>query len=218
MSARAVAYVSCFAVTVMGVASEAHAQEPAPVGVRAFPAPHYQLFRTDIGFGGATVPAQEAYGGNVSVEPKFNVLDNLAVGARVEAMIGGGGSLGSESENVSVQQNVAVATLLKTDYFLTRAAVRPWVGLGVGRYAIVSQGTNAGGADTTVNQNAGSYFGIAPQLGLELGGFRISATLNHILGANVEVTQTVGGETKKKKYSHDYATVEIGFRTGGRRR
>lgn len=181
------------------------------------PAPHYELFRTDIGFGAASVLDQEAYGGAVSVEPKVNLLDNVSVGARVEAMIGGGGNLGTgEDDGVSVKQNVAVATLAKGDFFLTRSAVRPWIGLGIGRYAIISQGTSTSSSDASVEQNAGAYFGVAPQLGLEMGGFRIGATYNHLLGAYVEVQQSVNG--KKKRFSHDYATVEIGFRFGGRRR
>lgn len=205
--------------SVVLMCGHASAQEPmpAPGPKRMIPAPHYQLFRSDIGFGAGTVPSQEIYAGSVSVEPKVNILDNIAVGARVEALIGGGGNIGGEGdEGVSVKQHVAVATLLKTDFFLTRSAVRPWVGLGFGRYAIVGQGADTGNDTVQVDQNAGAYFGVAPQVGLELGGFRLSATYNHIVGAQVEVRQTVGGETKK--YSQDYATVEIGFRFGGRRR
>ena len=189
---------------------------PAP---RMFPAPNYQLFRTDVGFGGATILDQEAYGGNISIEPKFNALDNLALGARVDVMIGGGGDLGGEGEDdgVSVKQHVAVGTMLKADYFLTRGSVRPWVGVGLGRYAIVGQDADTSG-DVEVKQNAGSYFGVAPQVGVELGGFRLSATYNKILGAEVEVRQQVGGEIEKKKYSQDYVTFELGFRIGGRRR
>jgi hypothetical protein len=218
MSARVGIRVSCLCLA-LAASSTARAQEvPAASGPSRWgvPAPHYQLFRTDIGFGAASVYEQEAYGGSVSVEPKMNILDNLAVGGRVEAMIGGGGNIGGD--DVSVKQNVAVATLLKTDFFLTRAAVRPWVGLGIGRYAIVSQGTETGDSTASVEQNAGAYFGVAPQIGVELGGFRIGATYNHIIGAQVEVRQTVNGNEETKKYSHDYATVEIGFRFGGRRR
>lgn len=209
-------------VGVVGVLAAGSAWAQADAGgttpTSPFPAPHYQWFRNDIGFGFANIPSQEAYGGNVSVEPKFNVLDNLAVGARVEAMISGGGSIGGpDNDNVSVKQHVAVATLLKTDYFLTRSAVRPWVGLGIGRYAIVGQDVGTS-SDVEVRQNAGAYFGVAPQLGLELGGFRLSATYNHIIGAQVEVRQSVGGDTQTKKYSQDYVTFEIGFRVGGRRR
>lgn len=194
----------------------ASAQEASRPGLSAiFPAPNYQLFRTDIGFGAGNVFSQEIYAGNVSVEPKVNVLDNVAVGGRVDVLIGGGGNFGGEGEDVSVRQHVAVATLLKTDVFLTRAAVRPWVGVGVGRYAIIGQGADTGD-EVQVDQNAGAYFGVAPQVGIELGGFRVSATYNHIVGAQVEVRQSVGGKTKK--YSQDYATVEIGFRFGGRRR
>lgn len=212
---------ACFAL----LGGSAWAQEgpamPPETGaaVRMFPAPSYQLFRTDVGFGAATIHAQEAYGGTVSVEPKVNVMDNLAVGARFEAMIGGGGNLGGPgSDEVTVKQNAAVATLLKTDFFLTRGSVRPWVGLGIGRYAIISQGSTTGSGSASVSQNAGAYFGVAPQVGIEMGGFRIGATYNHIVGAQVEVTQSVNGSPETKKYSHDYASIEIGFRFGGRRR
>jgi hypothetical protein len=205
-----------------GTASATDGTTPAtaapPAATRTIPAPNYQIFRTDIGFGAATVHAQGAYGGTVSVEPKLNLMDNVAIGARFEALIGGGGNIGGPgSGDVSVKMNVAVASLLKADYFLTTASVRPWVGLGIGRYAIVSQGVNTGGG-VSVKQNAGAYFGLAPQLGLELGGFRISLTYNHIVAAEVEVTQTVNGRPETKKYSHNYLTIDIGFRVGGQRR
>lgn len=188
------------------------------VNSRPLLAPHYQPFRTDFGFGAADILDQGAYGGSVSVEPKFNILDNLAVGARIEAMVGGGGNIGAPgSGEVTVKQNIAAATLLKTDFFLTRGAVRPWIGIGAGRYAIIGQGTSTSSSGASVDQHAGAYLGIAPQVGLEMGGFRIAATYNDILKAQVEVNQTVGGTTQTKKYSQNYVTVEIGFRLGGRR-
>lgn len=214
-------------------ASTASAQVPEPPPPAPMPAPapprssipylakNYQPFRSDFGMGGAAVLEQEAYGMSVSVEPKVNILDNLAVGGRVEAMIGGGGNIGEDEaggNEVSIRQNVAVATLLKADFFLTRGAVRPWIGVGAGRYAIISQGTSSGSGTASVDQNAGAYFGVAPQVGLEMGGFRISATYNKIVGAQVEVRQNVGTANEtKKNYSHDYASVELGFRFGGRR-
>ena len=221
MTVRTKGLVVAVVTSLSSVASAQTPPAPGPVAAeaisrRGYLAQHYQPFRTDFGFGYANVLDQKTHGGSISVEPKLNILDNLAVGARVEAMIGGGGDVGGET--TEVKQHVAVATLLKADYFLTRAAVRPWVGFGVGRYGIAAQGTKTSDDGASVNQNAGAYFGVAPQIGLEMGGFRIGATYNKIIGAQVEVKQEVGGETRKKTYSHDYVSIELGFRIGGRRR
>jgi hypothetical protein len=75
-------------------------------------------------------------------------------------------------------------------------------------YYLISQEVSAG-SNTSVNQQAGEFFGLAPQVGVEFGRGRLVATYNAVLGANVEVTQSVGG---KKSYRQDYWSVELGMR------
>ena len=190
-----------------------------PLNSRPLLAPHYQPFRLDTDFGFADIPDQGTKGGSVAVEPKLNVMDNLAVGLRVEAMIAGGGNIGAPgSGSVSMKENIDVATMLKGDFFLSRGSVRPWVGLGVGTYDVVGQGVSTDSSSgASVDQKAGRFFGVAPQVGLEMGGFRLAATYNDVAKADVVVTQSVGGGTQTKKYSDNYFTLSIGFRMGGRK-
>ncbi len=203
-------YVVVGAMLVSGTAS---AQSPS------FLAKSYQPFRMDSGVAGAAILSQESYGIAGFAEPKLNIIDNIAVGARFEGAIMMGGNIGAPGTGeVTVKQNVVVATLGKADFYMSRGSVRPWVGLGAGAYTIVGQGTSTSSGGASVSQKAGRYFGVAPQLGLEMGALRLSATYNKILGGETIVTQNVGGQDETKEYSADYFTVDLGFRFGGRRR
>jgi hypothetical protein len=186
----------------------------APLGSLA---PNYRPFRVDLGFGWATIPAQHANGGNMSIEPKFNFLDNVTGGFRVDLMGSAGGNVGSGSGEAEIRQQFIAAGLVKVDYYATTTRIRPWASLAFGRYAINGQGTRADDDDTSVEYTGGSYYGISPQVGLELAAFRISATYNHLFGARVVVIENVGVEKRNEYYSSSYATIEIGVRLGGGR-
>ncbi len=122
--------------------------------------------------------------------------------------ITGGGNISSTSSDVSVGVGVNVSAMAKVEYAAPTGTVRPVVGLGAGLYYLISQDVNAGD-NTSVSQQAGEFFGLAPQLGIEFGRGRLMATYNAVLGANVEIVQTVG-DTKSVR--QDYWSVELGMR------
>ena len=64
----------------------------------------------------------------------------------------------------------------------------------------------------------GRYFGVAPQIGIDLGRVRLAATYNAILGASLEVHQTVGDVEQTSSASQNYLSLELSFRFGGGRR
>jgi hypothetical protein len=184
-------------------------------------AKNYALFRLDTGLTGSMAHDSGGYGVGGFVEPKFNVLDTLAVGVRMEGhgMFGGDIDTGV-NQNVDLDMRATAAFLAKADYYIGTGTVRPFVGLGLGLYYFAGQSLSA----TNINQNAGSYFGIAPQVGVQLGAFRLAFTYNAILGANYEVSQSAGpgginqSVSGDQSISRNYMTLDIGFRFGGGKR
>lgn len=171
---------------------------------------NFQLFRMDSGLVGAYAPGDlSGYGIGGFVEPKFNATDRIAVGARLEGSVLMGMQIAG-SENVAVGMTSQAATLAKGEYFLSTRKVRPFIGLGAGMYTLASSGGGTSGA----NVSAGRYFGVAPQLGVNLGGFRLAGTYHMIFGDNL-VTLSAGNT---QKVSRNYASLDIGFQFGGKPR
>ncbi len=177
----------------------------------------YQPVRVDVGIAGAYTPSYGRSGFGAVVEPKLNITDQISVGLRFDGVVTFGGTLGSNGDT-SISVGAAAATLLDGEYFLTTSSVRPFVGLGLGMYAIVSQSVEAG-SNTSVSQAAGRYFGIAPSIGIDLGRLRLAATYNLILGADIEVRQNVGTPSEElTTYGQSYILFELSFRIGGSRK
>jgi outer membrane protein W len=188
----------------------------------------YQPIRVDVTFYAAYAAADAtSWGGGVAVEPKFNVTDHFSAGLRLE----GAGfvtqdvevSSGGTSSNVSQGARAVAAFLAKADYYLTDSTVRPFLGVGLGLYRIGagSQSVSSGTTGATVVQTASSFrgFGFAPQVGLNLGGFRLAATYHVITGGDMVVaTQAVGtGVPTEVKLPKNFFAFEIGGTFGGNR-
>ena len=62
--------------------------------------------------------------------------------------------------------------------------------------------------------DAGSYFGIAPQVGVNLGAVRLAAMYNLLFGGNT-VSVTTGSQ---ESISPSFLGIELSFRLGGGRR
>lgn len=181
-------------------------------------APNYQPIRVDVGIAGAYTPSYGRSGFGAVIEPKFNITDNISAGLRFDGVVTFGGTIGPEG-STSVSIGAAAATLLDGEYFLSTSSVRPFVGFGLGLYAIASESVEAGDANTSVSQVAGRFFGVAPALGIDLGRLRLAVTYNLILGADIEVRQNIGmpNETQTS-YGQSYLLFELSFRIGGARK
>lgn len=193
---------------------------PPPVGYYAPPPPtgrRYQLFRFDLH---ALFPISHGTGGwghGIALEPKFNVLDKLAVGLRTEAAVMGGGKVGPESASVSL--TAFVTLMAKVDYYFTHAPFRPFVAVGLGLVDLASVSTASNPTGTSVSEAAGVHFGISPQAGIELGAFRLAVTYHAIIGAMAEarIAVTTGG-MQIERTTRNVLSIELGGRIGGKRR
>jgi hypothetical protein len=58
----------------------------------------------------------------------------------------------------------------------------------------------------------------APQIGIDVGRLRLAATYNAIVGATLELRQTIGDVEQTEKLSQSYMSLELSFRFGGGRK
>lgn len=177
----------------------------------------YEPIRLDAGVTGSSVAVSDREGAGMVFEIKSMVRDDLAVGGRVEVAVMFGGRVGNDELPLDVA--MAACGLVKAEYYLADDPIRPFVGLGAGGYTIGAQTIDSGPNTTGISQQTGRYVGVAPQLGIDLGPVRIAATYNAILGATLELHQTIGDVPQTTRVSQNYLSLELSFRfAGGRAR
>lgn len=179
-------------------------------------AEHYENVRVDAGITGSTVRISDRNGSGMAVEIKGMAHDNLAIGGRVEFAVMFGGVVGEDEAPLDV--SIAASGLLKAEYLFGDALVRPFVGLGAGGYTIGSQTIAAGPNRDGIEVRTGRYFGVAPQIGVDIGRVRIAATYNAILGAYLELRQTIGNVEQTERLSQNYLSLELSFQFAGGRK
>lgn len=196
-------------------------QTLALAGVLAAPAAYadssqHEQIRVDAGLTGAWVGVSDRNGSGLVVEIKSMLNDQLALGGRVEMAVMFGGRVGDADTRLDIA--MAACGLVKAEYFIGDAAVRPFVGLGVGGYTIGAQSIDDSASGTRIQQQTGRYVGVAPQVGLDIGRLRLAATYNAILGATLEVQQQTGtGYERIDEVSQNYLSLELSFRFAGPR-
>jgi hypothetical protein len=116
-----------------------------------------------------------AYGIGAVAEPTFAIFDQLRVGLRADGLVLVGLDIGGT--DVYAGLHVLAAALPKIEFDFLGGDVRPFVGLGAGVYTVVVLGGGTGGATAL----AGTGFGVMPQLGITLGGFRIAGQYHALL-------------------------------------
>lgn len=173
---------------------------------------HFEQIRVDAGMTASSVAIDERSGGGVVAEIKAMVHDYVAVGGRVEIAMMFGGRVGTEEEPLDLA--MAASGLLEVEVFAGIGPIRPFAGIGIGGYTIGAQTVQ----DAGIRQETGRYFGIAPQLGIDLGRVRLAATYNAILGASIELRQMVGTVERTTRLSQNYLSLELSFRFGGGRK
>jgi hypothetical protein len=104
---------------------------------------------------------------------------------------------------------------------LPLTSFRPFLGFGAGVFNMGGQNVSAGQGGGSISQAAGRYFGVAPQIGIELGRARLALGYNAILGADIEVKQQVSAGTAPPpaaEVSRNFVHFELGVRFGGGRK
>lgn len=179
-------------------------------------AEHYENVRLDLGLLGAAARISERMGSGISVEIKGLVNDHIAIGGRVEIAVMYGGVVGTDRARLNVA--MVADGLLKAEYLFGNAFARPFIGFGVGGYTIGSQTIDAGPNRDAISATTGRYFGVAPQVGVDIGRIRLAATYNAILGAYLEVRETIGNAPQMTQLNQSYLSLEISFQLAGGRK
>ncbi len=173
---------------------------------------HDDHLRVDCGMTGSTVAISDRNGVGFIVEIKVNTHENIALGGRVETAVMFGGRVRDEE----LPFGFLAAALIKGEYLVGSASVRPYVAFGLGLYSmsshsIVSESNGRSGFSTTT----GRYFGVAPEAGVDLGRLRLALTYNAIAGTSVEHRHTTGGVEHRESFSHNYLSLQASFRFVG---
>ncbi len=176
----------------------------------------YENTAVDAGVTFVRSAISDRYGDGLAVEIRGLVDDHLAIGGRVEIGAMYGGVVGSDRASLDIA--FAASGIAKAEYLFGTGLVRPFVGGGVGGYTIGAQSIPAGPDRAAIETAAGRYIGAALQVGVDLGPVRVAATYNAMLGATLEVHETVGTGTQTVQLSQNYLTLELAYRfVGGRK-
>ena len=178
-----------------------------------FPADNNNLFNVDAGVMVPFAPGDKSVGFGGYAEPKFNLLNYLAVGLKFDGYVAFGGRIdGIDYGDISFRMTVMTSTALTADYIAPlEGSFRPFAGLGFGRYTYASQSVSTNTVEIT--QEAGISWGLCPRVGIQLGAFRLSCEYNVLFKPSTYVYQqvSVGGPPVEGKLSRNY----FGFKIGG---
>lgn len=144
-------------------------------------------FRFGVGAGPVAIFSEKnSYGAAGILEPKisFGTLNHqLRAGMRIQGAGLYGGGLIVDRDQTYIDFNMEVFALggylLKAEYTAFSERFGPMVGLGTGLYYIGGTSHKAYKDDSGTQAGAGAFagkaFGVMPQIGIDLGGFRIAA-------------------------------------------
>lgn len=139
----------------------------------------FKKFKVDVSLGYA-MPQESGGSGTKAgilfvVEPKYALMDQLAVGLRLEAAVMANVDLDGESGNAK-----ANASYLATgDYYLSNNKFRPFVGGGMGIFTFASLNVDDF-EEFDKSIPIGSKFGFMGRAGFEAGHFRLGAEYNFV--------------------------------------
>jgi len=131
----------------------------------------YHTFKFDIGLGyaipsGASGSGTKA-GATFTLQPHYRLSDDFAIGLRIE-----GAGLGYENEFGKTKVSLLESYCATGEYYLAKDGFRPFVGAGLGFFDQSSLAASNGNAALV---NGATNFGLFPEVGFEVGHFRMSA-------------------------------------------
>ena len=147
----------------------------------------FKKFKVDISIGYAfprdniTNSGTNLIGGALfSIEPQFAIIDQLALGVRLEAAVTAHVNTNNNYSQGKSNGKANVSYLMTVDYYFTKTKFRPFIGAGAGVYSTANLDS------TTVNSNSGNKIPYASDLGFmvcggfEAGHLRFAAEYNFV--------------------------------------
>jgi len=174
----------------------------------------YRKFKGDLSFGYARFgnEANIKNGFVIAIEPKFMVLDQLAIGGRFETVLLGKNFEDQYSDDFQVKAYQSF--LANAEYYFTKNySIRPFAGAGAGVYSLSETGT----VYSTTYDNSGSpdvKFGSMIRAGVEIKHLRIALEYNFVPNTTNDFYNN-NGEIFTQTSKNAYFAVKVGFCFGG---
>lgn len=167
-------------------------------------------FRVGLDFG--FVPASGGGGAMFSIEPKYNIKDNMNLGLRI-----GAAAVVRDIDNSGATTTAKVAAngsyLVTYDYYFNKAGKTfvPYIGAGAGYYTLANVELNDTANSDNVVLDAKGKMGGLVRGGFEWGKFRMGVEYNLIPDSDLQDLN--GGSVGK--VSNSYVGIHLGFYLGG---
>lgn len=149
------------------------------------------LFSGDVAFTYGRNWQQELNVAGIAGELKLNLLPYLAVGVRTGGALGGG--LGREE---GARGYAGLPLILKAEATPLATKVRPYVGLGLGVTRVAAGGAVVVLQTDVRNSRSWSITGpmptLMPEVGIDLGGFRVALLHASLVGSSRATEQAIG--------------------------
>ena len=163
----------------------------------------------DLGY---TVPSVGGGGLLLSIEPKYNIKENMNVGLR----IGGAGMIRDIQENgstTSAKVSANISYVGTYDYYFNKSGKSfvPYIGGGIGYYSIANVEFNDTNNSDQVSVNGTGKVGELLRGGFEWNKFRMGIEYNFVPKSNL---QDINGNDLGI-VSNTYLGIHLGFYVGG---
>ena len=167
-----------------------------------------------VGFDFGFVPTSGGGGGMFSIEPKYNIKNNMNIGLR----IGGAGiarDITSSTSSATTSAKIAAnGSFVGTyDYYFASSGKSfvPYIGAGVGYYSLANVEINDSTNSSSINPDVTSTMGGLVRAGFEWGKFRMGVEYNYMPDSDLQDTNgaTIG------TISNSYLGIHLGFFLGG---
>lgn len=164
---------------------------------------HYKPFEVELNAGYARPQGKGAKVGFLLVmEPRFNVVDKVSIGLRMEATAMARGYVGIDGTNPNGngQAGLGLHFTPTVEYYFTNRLVRPFIGGGAGIYNFLSIEANSDNGGT-VQIPTSTRFGGFARAGIEIWHLRAAFEYN-----------LVG---KTNNINNNYLGIKLGIVLGG---
>ncbi|WP_300978100.1 hypothetical protein [Flavobacterium sp.] len=163
----------------------------------------------DLGY---TIPSNGGGGILISLEPKYNIADNMNVGLRI-----GSAAMVRDIETNSISSSAKISAngsyVGTYDYYFNGSGKSfvPYVGAGAGYYSIANVEFDTNNNNDAIGLDANGKMGGLLRAGFEWGKFRMGLEYNLVPKSTL---QNINGD-KVGTISNSYLGIHLGFYVGG---
>lgn len=173
----------------------------------------FKKFKGEVSFGYArfSQDADIKNGFAISLEPKFQVLDQLAIGGRIESVLLGQNIKNLYSSNEDFKLKAYQSFIATGEFYFTKEyRLRPFAGAGAGLYSIIATSTDYYYADEQGGDRQFKFGGML-RAGVEIKHLRIGLEYNFIPNTTNSYYDNSNGQTYTVDNKNAYFAVKVGF-------